>query len=208
MKPLCACLALLGASCGYRPASPLGRAAFENRPEELQRILHSGGLEPDDVQDALIAAARGGCGACVAPLVKRGAALEYPAGVNGWTALQHAAHKAQMASALALLEAGADPNPALKMSAAYGQSGLVRLLLRFGADPGRAVNGQNALDRALTGAHDIDEWTAGNCQTETVRVLLEHTPGLRPLQAAAPANCPGISQLLAARDPAGIQSHP
>src|SRR5436190_18841215 len=58
----------------------------------------------------LVAAARNGDAARVTHLVKQGANPNQRAGVNDWPALMHAVHKNQLATAAALLDAGADPN--------------------------------------------------------------------------------------------------
>ena len=87
----------------------------------------------------------------------------------------------------ALLEHGADVNALmghrrndLIMAAGYGYADIVRLLLDAGADPGyRDQDGGTALSAAVGGTMDIDRFTVGKCQTETVRVLLERAPQLR-----------------------------
>ena len=135
----------------------------------------------------LIAAAREGRTADIAPLVRAGADANRPAGSNGWTPLMHAIHKNRKASVSALLDAGADVNrrsasglTALIMAAGYGQEDIVRLLLARGADPkAETGDGVTALTAAVGGAFDIDRFTIGACQTATVRALLEKAPGLR-----------------------------
>ena len=95
----------------------------------------------------------------------------------------HAIHKNQRGSVLALLHNGAAPNAvstngetALIMAAAYGQADIVSDLLDGGADATQSVKGSTALDAALTGANDVDRFTLGQCQTSTVKVLLEKAP--------------------------------
>jgi ankyrin repeat protein len=101
--------------------------------------------------------------------------------------LMHAIHKNQKGAAAALLAGGADPNQranggstALIMAAGYGNVEMVRLLLRNGADP-RMVdwNGDSALTVAVSGAPDIDNFTLGACQSETVKALLDAAPDLK-----------------------------
>lgn len=120
-------------------------------------------------------------------LVAAGADPDLASGGNGWTPLLHAIHKRQVGAVEELLRLGADIDVGtrggltpLMMAAGYGHSDLVRLLLRRGADAW-AVNkrGQSALTLAITGVSDIDAFTLGSCQVETVRVLLAHDPNLR-----------------------------
>jgi len=165
-------------------------------------------LAPQPVSE-LIGAARRGDAAAVHRLIRSGADPNERGGVNGWTALMHAVHKQQPATVRALLEDKADPNAragkgytALIMAAGYGNDELVRLLLENGADPLlKASDGETALSAAVSGSMDIDKWTYGHCQTETVRALIEYSPGLRkdgPTRAAlAPkSKCEEVARLL------------
>jgi hypothetical protein len=135
----------------------------------------------------LISAARNGDTAAIRDLIAAGADPGLPGGVNGWPPLMHAIHKNQKAAVVALLEAGADPNQradggstALIMAAGYGNVEMVRLLLEHGADP-RIVdsNGDSALTVAVSGVPDIDKFTLGSCQSETVKTLLHAAPDLK-----------------------------
>lgn len=135
----------------------------------------------------LIGAARNGDIAAINALIEGGADLNQRGGVNGWPPLMHAIHKNQSAAMATLLEAGADPNEragggstALIMAAGYGYADMVRQLLVYGADP-RMVdrNGDSALTVAVSGVPDIDKFTLGSCQSETVKALLDAAPDLR-----------------------------
>jgi ankyrin repeat protein len=105
--------------------------------------------------------------------------LNSASGVNGWTPLEHAVHKNQPGSVEELLAQGANPNAAdrngrtpLIMAAGYGEADIVRLLLAHGADPMlRDPHGKSALDAAKSGVADIDKWTIGHPDEETVRLL-------------------------------------
>jgi len=131
-------------------------------------------------ESPLIVAARSGDAAEVQRLAKAGSDPNAPWGEYGWTPLMHAIHKNQIASVGALLDAGADPNRAepgamtpLMMAAGYGQTETVRLLMRRGADPKVADHhGETALDYALAGEADIDDFTFFRCQDATVRALI------------------------------------
>jgi len=125
----------------------------------------------------LAAAARQGDIQAIHALVNAGADPNAPSGVNHWTPLQHAIHKNQRASVHALLDAGADVNRSapLAMAAGYGQADIVAGLLARGAR-----NYPGALNAAITGVPDIDAFTLLKCQPETVKVLLNHSPGLKP----------------------------
>jgi Ankyrin repeats (3 copies) len=135
----------------------------------------------------LIQAARDGDTAALERLLQSGAGPNLRAGVNGWTPLMHAVHKNQPESVKVLLAHGARPNEhggagetALIMAAGYGYSDIVRVLLKAGADPSlKAVNGTDALSAAVSGVPDIDRFTVGHCQTDTVRALLTAAPGLK-----------------------------
>jgi hypothetical protein len=133
----------------------------------------------------LISAAREGNVDRIKSLAAVHVDLDEPGGVNHWTPLMHAIHKNQEAAVEALLEAGARVNvvsgntTALIMAAGYGQTDIVRILLSHGADPKLAVRpGVTALAAAVGGSLDIDNYTAGKCQTDTVRMLLERDPSL------------------------------
>jgi ankyrin repeat protein len=123
----------------------------------------------------------------LAGYIQSGADLNRREGVNDWTPLMHAIHKNQQGSVRLLLNAGADPNRAapdgmtpLMMAAGYGYEGIVRDLLEHGANPRlRHRDGSTALDLAVVGTTDIDRVTVGDCQTGTVKVLLDKAPDLR-----------------------------
>ncbi len=132
----------------------------------------------------LICAARAGQTGTIRLLVEAGADPNLSGGINGWTPVMHAIHKNQSLSVQTLLELGADVNgsgphheSALMMAAGYGQTEMVKLLLRRGADPrARSADGETALSLAVSGLPDIDCFTVGHCQTETVKALLEAAP--------------------------------
>ena len=139
----------------------------------------------------LTVAARVGDPAAVKKLVAQGANPNAPDGVNSWTPLQHAIHKHQIASMVALLDSGADPNAPdphgvtpLMMAAGYGYTDMVQILLKRGADPRlRDRDGSTALDFAITGVTDIDRFTLFDCQSDTIKVLRE--AGAPPSKTAA-----------------------
>jgi len=185
-----ACL-LLASCIGDRSHTPLTSAAEMGDSARLRQLLASGSA-PDEVGrhgfTPLVWATRGGHLEAIRTLVREGADPDLPdSGTNGWTPLQHAIHVGQLPAALVLLDEGADPNAAdrdgltpLMMAASYGDSELVRLLLDRGASPAaQSRNGHTALAFAVLGALDIDRLTLGTCQTETVGILLDHSPGLR-----------------------------
>jgi hypothetical protein len=140
-------------------------------------------------------AARQGDLAAIASLLKSGAAVDAPGGVNGWTPLQHAIHKRQAGAAKALLAAGADVNgprehPAwaqgvtpLMMAAGYGQLEIAEALLAAGADPRRESHDNlNALWAAAgygALADITDGPPLGSCFPEVADALLAGAPDLR-----------------------------
>lgn len=135
----------------------------------------------------LISAARDGDTAGIVRLLQAGANPNEGGGVNNWPPLLHAIHKKQLASLRALIAGGADINVAspvgetpLMMAAGYGDTAAVRLLLAAGSDPRKEDNDEKtALDYAVAGVPDIDEFTVGACQTETVQALLKKDPALK-----------------------------
>lgn len=135
----------------------------------------------------IIGAARDGNVQQIRRLIEAGADPNVPAGVNHWTPLMHAVHKNQPGSVQALLSLGARPDDrggsgttALIMAAGYGYSNIVAMLLKAGADPHlTASNGEDALTAAVGGMSDIDRFTVGRCQTDTVRALLAAAPDLK-----------------------------
>lgn len=150
-------LLVLLVGCGGGPDSPLIGAARQGDVAEVRRCL-AVGANPNET-----------------------------GGVNGWTALMHAVHKHQVLTAVALLEGGADPNArvgkgitALMMAAGYGHTEMVRALLERGADPRLTTrDGDSALEAAVSGVPDIDKFTLGQCQTPTVKALLDKDPTLQ-----------------------------
>lgn len=141
-------------------------------------------IQPDN---PLIGAARSGDTPTIVKLLARGADANQRWGVNGWTPLMHAIHKNQKASVEALLAGGADPNArgnqgmtALMMAAGYGYTDIVQLLLDKGVDPyAETPDGDNALVMAVGGVPDIDKFTVGKCQAQTVAALLRKAPDLK-----------------------------
>lgn len=183
-------------------------------------ILFLGGccLEPPH---ALIGAARSGDTEAIKTLLGSGADPNQRWGVNHWTPLMHAIHKNQKASVEALLAGGADVNArsgkgttALMMAAGYGYANIVQLLLSRGANPrAETSDGDNALAAAVGGVPDIDKFTVGACQTETVRALLAKAPDLRlkdnfygraARMAARAAGCSDVLALIDRSRPAAL----
>lgn len=120
-------------------------------------------------------------------MLESGADPNERGGVNGWTPLMHAVHKNQAGSVKVLLAHGARPDERggggstpLIMAAGYGYDAIVRVLLEGGANPYlKDANGGDALTAAVGGVPDIDRFTVGRCQTDTVRTLLAAAPALR-----------------------------
>ena len=135
----------------------------------------------------LVRAARGGDAQAIGILLESGVDPDQRTGQNNWTPLMHAIHKNQKEAVTALLEGGADVNiqnerglTALIMAAGYGFHDIVDRLLSHGADPHlQTEDSDNALSAAVAGAADIDRFTLGSCQADTVAALLEQAPGLR-----------------------------
>jgi hypothetical protein len=149
----------------------------------LLLMVGCGGL--GEALSPVASSARVGDTAEIKRLAAAGADVNAPSGVNHWTPLMHAIHKNQAGAVDALLDAGASVNAAsgnttaLIMAAGYGQTEIVRSLLKHGADPRLATRpGATALAAAVGGSRDGDDYTAGKCQTNTVKALLEHDPGL------------------------------
>lgn len=178
---------LLG--CRAQPDSPLAAAAARGDSSAVEDLLNRGAaVDPADTcMTPLIQAARGGYIATMAVLLRHGADPNWHGGRNDWTPLMHAIHKGQKQSVLVLLAGGADINAktrsgltALMMAAGYGYADIVRILLAKGADPYlQDAHGGTALTLAVGGVPDIDRFTVGSCQTETVQALLETAPDLR-----------------------------
>jgi uncharacterized protein len=191
----CACATALLAACHSAPESALSRAASAGDLSAIQGLMEKG--SPVDARDAdgwtpLIWAARDGRVEAVRFLVGHGADPNLPdAARNGWTPLLHAIHRRQTGAVAALLAGGARPGQAisgrftpLMMAAGYGDAEAVRLLLASGAAVGaRDARGSSALDYALTGVADIDDFTLLSCQDEAVRALGSAGARLEPTRA-------------------------
>ncbi len=184
-------LVLLPACRQDSPHTPLTRAAELGDLARIRSLLQSGS-DPDEYGPhgwpALLWPVRDGHLEAIRLLVEAGADPDLSGGgTNGWTPLLHAVHKGQLSSIRALFDAGADPDAGTKdrftplmMAAGYGQAELVRYLLVRGADIRAATSsGHTALSLAVRGSSDIDLFTLGSCQIETIRVLLEYAPDLR-----------------------------
>jgi ankyrin repeat protein len=158
--------------CGDGPHTALGRAAAYGTTAELESLLAE--ASTDEIQSALITAARFGNRAAIRTLVDAGANPNEPAGVNSWPPLMHAVHKHQLGAVKELLNSGAEVNytgrngcTALTMAAGYGYSDLVDLLLSKGGDPAVRMNdGLTALILAIMGLSDYDRFSIGQCQAQ------------------------------------------
>ena len=182
---LVAATMMLVACGGTMPLTELIQATRNNRAETI-RTLVAHGVDPD----------------------KRG-------GRNDWTPLMHAIHKNQRQAIRALLAGGANVNSqndsglsALIMAAGYGYTDIVKNLLNSGADPYlETEEGLTALAVAASGVPDIDRFTLGSCQPDTVRTLLEAAPdqtlphdfwaGTMPRMAARLGGCRTVLQMIA-----------
>jgi ankyrin repeat protein len=137
-----------------------------------------------DEMSPLVTAARDGDVRTIRLLCERGADPDQPSGGNDWTPLVHAIHKNQPGSVAALLEAGASVDRAtpsgmtpLMMAAGYGYADIVKVLLAHRANPRvRDAEGGAAVDYALTGMTDIDDFTWLRCQNETAHLLARVSP--------------------------------
>jgi len=172
-------------------------------------IVFLAGCGLGEAVSPLIAAARAGNVEEIKRLAAARVDLNEPGGVNHWTPLMHAVHKNQAAALEALIEAGAQVNAvsgnttALILAAGYGETDIVKLLLDHGADPKLAVKpGATALAAAVGGSRDPDHPTAGKCQTDTVRLLLERDASLLipgdsdAVQAARQGGCAEVVALV------------
>lgn len=180
---------LLLSGCAHHRDIPLLQAAREGDMQALQALL-SQGADPNqkDAGDltALILSVRAGSVPAVETLLRHRADPNLRGGVNGWTPLMHAIHKNHPGAARALLDGGArlesrghSGETALMMAAGYGYTPLVELLLERGADPWAATpDGFNVLAAAVGGVPDIDRFTLGHCQADTVLALKRKDPSL------------------------------
>ena len=150
----------------------------------LLLLLFIGCAASGNKSTTLTTAVREGDVATVRALCAHGADPNQPSGGNGWVPLMHAVHKNQLGTAAALLDAGADVDRAdpgtmtpLMMAAGYGNREMVALLLKHGANP-RVTDreGATALDYAMTGMTDFDDFTFFRCQNETTALLKPSSP--------------------------------
>lgn len=189
LRKLCALATVVVAFLGCSPigedpehAGGVGATVAADPQTSEDRLSSTNGLA------ALHVAARLGDLESIQNLAAAGADLDRIDGrQTGWTPLLHAVHNNQVSAVSTLLLLGADPNrpgthgsTPLVMASAYGNTEMVLALLEGGADPQRrTTRGDTPLLAAVTGSTDIDRFTLGSCQAETVRALLEHAPDLR-----------------------------
>ena len=178
-------------ACRPGPSNlPLVSAAERGDMVELRSLLARGvDVEAVDAKGwtAVVAASRDGRVDALTALLEAGADPDRRDERNGWPPVMHALHTNQEASVRTLLDFGADPNlgsrsgrTPLAMVAGYGRPALVALLMDHGADPTLATgDGGSALTAAVLGSSDIDRFTLGRCQTETVKTLLDRAPDLQ-----------------------------
>ena len=178
-------------ACRPGPSNlPIVAAAERGDLVELRALLASGAdIEAIDARGwtAVVAASRDNRDDALTTLLEAGADPNHRDERNGWPPVMHALHTNQAASVRTLLDFGADPNQRsrsgrtpLVMVAGYGRPALVALLMDYGADPTLATGeGSSALTAAVMGSSDIDRFTLGQCQTETVKTLLERAPDLQ-----------------------------
>jgi len=212
--------ALLGGYLGLRPSWNHSRRGTLTAIFSFCLLIGCA-VQPDN---PLIGAARTGDSQTIVKLLSAGANANQRWGINGWTPLMHAIHKNQKASVEALLSGGADPNArgnqgmtALMMAAGYGYADIVQLLLDKGANPyAETSDGDNALVMAVGGVPDIDKFTVGRCQAQTVAVLLRKAPDLRLKDnlhgraarlAAHTGGCTDVLALIDHPKPAGQPNH-
>ncbi|PYT27495.1 MAG: hypothetical protein DMG57_18120 [Acidobacteria bacterium] len=198
-------LILIGCQ-GYHYDTPLTRAAATGTPADVTRTLR--GASPDEIQTALIAASRAGNAAAIPILANAGADVTRPWGANSWTPLEHAVHKRQAGSITGAPVDQRDEHQrtALRWAAGNGFTEIAQLLMERGADPHIADEDDvNALDAAIYGLPDLDNFTAGSCQTETVRAILAKAPDLTPSEkrwnriATKLKQCRDIERLIATK---------
>jgi hypothetical protein len=190
LAPQVGALLLCAAACGPRPFTPLTAAAASGDVTAVARLLASGadvnGRDDRSGWTPLMWAARQGRVRTLEVLLARGADPNRPdKRPNNWTPLLHAIHKNQLGAVGVLLAHGADPDlgavdgpTPLIAAARYGYTSIVSALLAAGADPRKHSGAVSPLSAAVGGVPDIDRFTTGRCQTETVRVLLEAAPDL------------------------------
>jgi ankyrin repeat protein len=178
------------AACRPRPFTPLAAAAAAGDVTAVKRLV-AAGADPEGHDERqgwtpLMWAAREGRPLTIRTLVDLGANPNTPdSGPNHWTPLLHAIHKNQAAAVDVLLQLGADPDlgavdgpTPLIAAAGRGYAPVLRALLAAGADPRKQSGAVSPLSAAVGTMPDIGRFTTGQCQTETVRILLEAAPDL------------------------------
>lgn len=181
-----------------QPDTELTKAAAKSDASQVRTLLANGAdanQKDRNGYTALMYAARNGDVETMKALVDAGAAVNArDCAVNGWPPLIHAIHKSNNQAVYFLLERGADVNmragrcaegevkegsTALMFAAGYDDDVLVRALLARGADPRAGSGGATVFSNAVAGAWDIDRPFTDDCQTATVKALLERAPDLK-----------------------------
>lgn len=181
-----------------QPDTELTKAAVKSDSTQVRTLLANGAAANQKDKNgytALMYAARNGDVETMKALIDAGADVNMrDCAVNGWTPLIHAIHKSNNQAVYLLLERGADVNikaercdvgvvkdgpTALMFAAGYDDDVLVRALLARGADPYAGSGGATVFSNAVAGAWDIDRPFTDDCQTATVKALLEQAPDLK-----------------------------
>ncbi len=139
----------------------------------------TGGCGVMSPPNELASAARAGRLEQIDALIRRGADINQPSGVNGWTPVVHAIHKGQIGALRRLVDLGASLDGevgrrALMMAGGYGEGPTVRFLLAHGVTPrADGDGGRQVMIAAVHGAWDIDDrWRGCGPHTDVVRTLL------------------------------------
>ena len=112
----------------------------------------TGGCGVMSPPNELASAARAGRLEQIDALIRRGADINQPSGVNGWTPVVHAIHKGQIGALRRLVDLGASLDGevgrrALMMAGGYGEEPTVRFLLAHGVTPRADGDGGAGDDR-------------------------------------------------------------
>jgi ankyrin repeat protein len=168
----------------------LWRAADNGNLEDVRFFLNSGAIINTEGQTALFLAAANGHTDVTKLLLERGADPNLRS--RGYLPLVIALEKEHWADALALLNAGADPDPHEQFPSPLGKLVKIQTPLEIAAPSGSIEIVAALLEKGARVSEGAVEFAIRGCNKPVVRALVASAPTALPRNAIIPSRCPDI----------------